>query len=105
MTNIEIKLIKFLLSSSVYSDNAVMKNLGINEEELATAYNSLEKNGYLESYGEYEARNQKTGCSSTCCSGGNCSSCNKCSMNNTFDTSKVKVITVKAILEFDNDQF
>ena len=103
MTNIEIKLIKFLLSSSVYSDNAVMKNLGINEEELATAYNSLEKNGYLESYGEYEARNQKIGCSSTCCSGGNCSSCNKCSMNNTFDTSKVKVITVKAILEFDND--
>ena len=56
MTDIEIKLIKFLLTSSVYSDNAIMKNLGINEEELAAAYNSLEKNGYLESYKEYEAR-------------------------------------------------
>ena len=41
MTDIEIKLIKFLLTSSVYSDNAVMKNLGINEEELAKAYESL----------------------------------------------------------------
>lgn len=59
MTDIEIKLIKFLLTSSVYSDNAVMKNLGINEEELAKAYESLEKNGYLESYSEYEARNPK----------------------------------------------
>ncbi|GAA6325903.1 hypothetical protein F350042L8_30010 [Fusobacterium ulcerans] len=98
MTDIEIKLIKFLLTSSVYSDNAVMKNLGINEEELAKAYESLEKNGYLESYSEYEARNPKTGCSSNCCS-----SCNKCSMDNTFDTSKVKVITVKAILEFETE--
>lgn len=103
MTDIEIKLIKFLLTSSVYSDNAVMKNLGINEEELAKAYESLEKNGYLESYSEYEARNPKTGCSSNCCSGGDCSSCNKCSMDNTFDTSKVKVITVKAILEFGTE--
>ncbi|BBA52126.1 hypothetical protein [Fusobacterium varium] len=103
MTDIEIKLIKFLLTSSVYSDNAVMKNLGINEEELAAAYNSLEKNGYLESYKEYESRNPKTGCSSNCCSNGNCSNCNKCSINTTLDTSKVKVITVKAILEFDNN--
>lgn len=103
MTDIEIKLIKFLLTSSVYSDNAVMKNLGINEEELAKAYESLEKNGYLESYSEYEARNPKTGCSSNCCSGGDCSSCNKCSMDNTFDTSKVKVVTVKAILEFETE--
>ena len=103
MTDIEIKLIKFLLTSSVYSDNAVMKNLGINEEELAKAYEFLEKNGYLESYSEYEARNPKTGCSSNCCSGGDCSSCNKCSMDNTFDTSKVKVITVKAILEFETE--
>lgn len=103
MTDIEIKLIKFLLTSSVYSDNAVMKNLGINEEELAKAYESLEKNGYLESYSEYEARNPKTGCSSNCCSGGDRSSCNKCSMDNTFDTSKVKVITVKAILEFETE--
>ncbi|AVQ26704.1 hypothetical protein C4N20_00920 [Fusobacterium ulcerans] len=103
MTDIEIKLIKFLLTSSVYSDNAVMKNLGINEEELAKAYESLEKNGYLESYSEYEARNPKTGCSSNCCSGEDCSSCNKCSMDNTFDTSKVKVITVKAILEFETE--
>ena len=103
MTDIGIKLIKFLLTSSVYSDNAVMKNLGINEEELAKAYESLEKNGYLESYSEYEARNPKTGCSSNCCSGGDCSSCNKCSMDNTFDTSKVKVVTVKAILEFETE--
>ncbi|MDU1909832.1 hypothetical protein [Fusobacterium sp.] len=102
MTDIEIRLIRFLLTSSVYSDNAVMKNLGINEEELIAAYNSLEKNGYLESYKEYEARNPKKGCSSNCCSEKNCSSCNSCSMDNTFDTSKIKIITIKAILEFDN---
>lgn len=103
MTDIEIKLIKFLITSSIYSDNAVMKNLGINEKELASAYNSLEKKGYLESYKEYEARNPKTGCSSNSCNSGDCNSCNKCDMSNAFDTSKIKVITVKAILEFDNE--
>lgn len=101
MTDIEIKLIKFLLSSAVYSDNAIMKNLGINEAELVKAYETLEKNGYLESYEAYEARNPKTNCSSNCYSDGDCSACNKCSMNSTFDTSKVKVITAKAIREFE----
>ena len=28
------KVIEFLLSAAVYSDNAIMKNLGISEEEL-----------------------------------------------------------------------
>ncbi len=109
MTDIEINLIKFLLTSSAYSDNAIMKNLGINEEELREAYDSLERNGYLESYEEYEARNTQKGCSSgcggdkNCSSGKDCSSCNKCSINKNFDTSKIKVLTIKAILEFDNE--
>lgn len=100
MTDIEIKLIKFLLTAAAYSDTAAMKNLGITEKELENAYNNLEKNGYLESYAEYEARNPKVCCQVGGCENRDCSSCNKC-CNNDIDYSKIKVITQKAIDEFD----
>ena len=38
MNEIDKKVIKFLLSAAVYSDNAIMKNLGISEEELKSSY-------------------------------------------------------------------
>ena len=56
MNEIDKKVIKFLLSAAVYSDNAIMKNLGISEEELKNSYITLEKEGYLESYSDYQSR-------------------------------------------------
>lgn len=99
MNEIDKKVIKFLLSAAVYSDNAIMKNLGISEEELKSSYIILEKEGYLESYSDYQAR-QTNSCGSGSCEGRKCSSCGSyCS--NDMDYSNVKVITEKAILEFD----
>ena len=76
-----------------------MKNLGISEEELKNSYITLEKEGYLESYSDYQAR-QSNSCGSGSCEGRNCSSCGSCCSND-MDYSNVKVITEKAILEFD----
>lgn len=99
MNEIDKKVIKFLLSAAVYSDNAIMKNLGISEEELKSSYIILEKEGHLESYSDYQAR-QTNSCGSGSCEGRKCSSCGSyCS--NDMDYSNVKVITEKAILEFD----
>lgn len=99
MNEIDKKVIKFLLSAAVYSDNAIMKNLGISEEELKSSYITLEKEGYLESYSDYQSR-QINSCGSGSCEGRKCSSCGSyCS--NDMDYSNVKVITEKAILEFD----
>lgn len=101
MKDIEIKLIKFLLTAAAYSDTAAIKNLGITEEELKAAYIYLEEKGYLESYDKYQARNSKTGCCGGCCENRECNSCNKCTSGD-IDYSKIKVITQKAIDEFDN---
>ena len=99
MNEIDKKVIEFLLSAAVYSDNAIMKNLGISEEELKSSYITLEKEGYLESYSDYQSR-QINSCGSGSCEGRNCSSCGSCCSND-MDYSNVKVITEKAILEFD----
>jgi hypothetical protein len=99
MNEIDKKVIKFLLSAAVYSDNAIMKNLGISEEELKNSYITLEREGYLESYSDYQAR-QSNSCGSGSCEGRNCSSCGSCCSND-MDYSNVKVITEKAIFEFD----
>lgn len=96
MNEIDKKVIKFLLSAVVYSDNAIMKNIGISEEELKNSYITLEREGYLESYSDYQAR-QTNSCGCGSCEGRNCSSCSSSDM----DYSNVKVITEKAILEFD----
>ena len=101
INEIDKKVIKFLLSAGVYSDLAITKNLGITFEELETAYENLLKEGYLETYEEYQKR-EKEECSSH-------SNCNTCSKSNSScgsccsksqDYSNVKVITWKAIDEF-----
>ena len=43
MTELEIKIIKFLLSSAVYSENAIMKNLGIDKSILDKSFKILEE--------------------------------------------------------------
>ena len=117
MTELEIKIIKFLLSSAVYSENAIMKNLGIDKNVLDKSLKILEDNGYLESYEEFikrEKLNEESDCCKTkkgkACSNCSSSSCNSCSSdssccdNNIFsditDFSKIKVITMKAMDKF-----
>lgn len=119
MTELEIKIIKFLLSSAVYSENAIMKNLGIDSDTLNKSFKILEENGYLESYESFikrESLNEiedccKTkkdkacsSCSSSSCSSHSCSSNSSCCDSNIFsdmtDFSKIKVITIKAVDDF-----
>ena len=117
MTELEIKIIKFLLSSAVYSENAIMKNLGIDKNILDKSLKILEDNGYLESYEKFikrEKLNEESDCCKTkkdkACANCSSSSCNSCSSsssccdNNIFsditDFSKIKVITMKAVDKF-----
>ena len=111
MNNIEKNVLDFLKSGMVYSDGAIMKNLGINAIELENIYQSLINQGYLESYEDFlkknpdyekgEEENLCGGCSSGGCSSkGGCSSggCSGgCSSNDKdIDYSKIKVLTEKA---------
>ena len=112
MTELEVKIIKFLLSSAVYSENAIMKNLGIDKEALDKSFEILEDNGYLESYEEYmkrESLNEDGDCCKTkkaisCSSCSSCSSGSSCCDHNIFsnleDFSKIRVITMKAVDNF-----
>ena len=117
MTELEVRIIKFLLSSAVYSENAIMKNLGIDKNSLDKSFKILEDNGYLESYEKFikrEKLNEESDCCKTkkgkaCsnCSSSSCNSCpsgSSCCDNNIFsditDFSKIKVITMKAVDKF-----
>ena len=117
MTELEIKIIKFLLSSAVSSENAIMTNLGIDKSILDKSFKILEENGYLESYEEFmkrESLNEEGDCcktkkDSSCsscssCSSHSCSSGSSCCDHNIFsdleDFSKIKVITMKAVDNF-----
>ena len=119
MRELEIKIIKFLLSSAVYSENAIMKNLGIDSDTLNKSFKILEENGYLESYENFikrESLNEMgdccktkkdkacSSCSSSSCSSHSCSSNSSCCDSNIFsdmtDFSKIRVITIKAVDDF-----
>ncbi|MBS9776294.1 MAG: hypothetical protein KGV57_04330 [Fusobacterium sp.] len=56
MTEIEIKIIKFLLSAAVYSENAILKNLGIDKDTLDKSFEILVQEGYLENFEEFMKR-------------------------------------------------
>lgn len=112
MNNIEKNVLEFLKSGMVYSDGAIMKNLGIDALELEKVYQSLTAQGYLESYEEFLKRNpdyekgeeerscggcSSGGCSSGSCSSGGCCSSGECSsQDEDIDYSKIKVLTEKA---------
>lgn len=115
MTELEIKIIKFLLSAAVYSENAIMKNLGIDQKTLKKSFIILEKNGYLEPYTDFikrESLNEENDCCKrknnkncySCKVSDSCSSSSNCCSNNIFsnieDFSKIKVLTNKAVDEF-----
>ena len=112
MRDIDVKVIKFLVSGKAYSDTAIMKNLGIDYEELKKSYELLTEEGYLESYENYLARTQnsfkekESECSSSC--GKNCCgeerehSCSSCSNSvPEEDYKNIKVVTEKAVMEFE----
>jgi hypothetical protein len=111
MRDIDIKVIKFLVSGKAYSDTAIMKNLGIDYEELKKSYEILTEEGYLESYENYLARTQnsfkekESGYSSSCgknCCGGEEHSCSSCSNSiPEEDYKNIKVVTEKAVMEFE----
>lgn len=94
LKEIDIKVIKFLLNGSVYSELAIIKHFGINYEELENIYNRLEENGYLIKYTEY--MEEKKSCNSSC------GSCNfKCPVEKEGeDYSDIRVITEKALRDF-----
>lgn len=107
MTKLERKVLDFLMSGMVYSDNAIMKNLGIDSLQLEEVYNSLTSQGYLESYEEFLKRNPdyEKGEEEKCCSSSSCSSCSNksggcssscASKDEDIDYSKIKVLTEKA---------
>lgn len=112
MNDIEKKVLEFLASGMVYSDGAIMKNLGLNSTELEDIYTSLTAQGYLESYEEFLKKNpdyekgeeehscggcsSKGSCSSGGCSSGGCSSGGCSSKDDDIDYSKIKVLTEKA---------
>ena len=112
MNNIEKNVLDFLKSGMVYSDGAIMKNLGISSAELEEIYISLTNQGYLENYEDFlkrkpdyengEEENSCGGCSSGgCsskggCSSGGCSSGGCSSKDEDIDYSKIKVLTEKA---------
>ena len=110
MTKIERSVLDFLIGGMVYSDGAIMKNLGIDSNELNNIYTSLNDQGYLESYEDFLKHNpeysEKNGgcCSSkenTSCSGScrGCSSKGGCpSKEDDIDYSKIKVLTEKAFI-------
>lgn len=113
MTELEIKIIKFLLSAAVYSETAIMKNLGIDKKTLNKSFIILEKNGYLEPYSNFikrEGLNEGNDCCKTnkscssCKASSQCSSSSNCFSDNIFsdmeDFSKIKVLTNKAVDEF-----
>lgn len=103
INELDKKIIKFLLSGSAYSDLAIVKNLGISYDELENSYERLIENGYLESYQDFIKNNsqfgqcEKSSCQKSC--NKNCNSC--CSKNNDENYDDIKVITMKAIKEFD----
>lgn len=108
MTKIEKSVIDFLKSGMVYSDGAIMKNLGINDIELENIYASLMKKGYLETYEDFLRNNpdynenKKSSCSAcssskSCSSKGGCSS-GSCGSDSDIDYSKVKVLTEKSFI-------
>lgn len=130
MTDLEIKIIKFLLSAAVYSENAILKNLGIDKNTLDFNFKNLESKGYLESFENFmkreslniegdcckskQEKNIQSSCgscsiSSTCgtsahsCSSSTLSHSSCCDVNifsDMTDYSKIKVLTMKAIDEF-----
>lgn len=94
MTENEKKVLNFLKTGMVYSDNAICKNIGISQLELENIYESLHKKGYLETYEEFQKREKLF--NKMCCK--NSSKCNSscCSSNEKEDYSNIKVLTEKA---------
>ncbi len=107
MKNIKYKILRFLIDGKAYSDNAIMKNFGVNSEELKTIYSELKSEGCLMSYLEYEEIEKNNKVETICMGKKNCESCpsfgkncdvSKCQTELEMDKSKILVLTEKAFL-------
>ncbi len=111
MCDLEKKILRFLIDGKAYSDEAIIKNFGISEEELKLIYENLLEEGYLETYASFEERqkSEREGMNEnhcgTSCSSGSCG-CKgekdsqvekKCCVEKDLDTSKILVLTEKAL--------
>lgn len=111
MVELKKSVLRFLIDGKAYSDEAIMKNFGLSEEELKEIYKELIEDGYLETYDSYEARKKvkqdsmnENHCG-TACSSENCGCSNnqehgdekKCCVEKDLDTSKILVLTEKAL--------
>ncbi|MBC2856518.1 MAG: hypothetical protein RR191_00880 [Cetobacterium sp.] len=109
MDIVSIKVLKFLVSGKAYSDSAIIKNIGISEDELKKIYIELENNGYLESYDDFVKNNQSVATEKKSCGSGCGSSCSSksssggCCSSKDEDYSNIKVLTLKAIKEFGDN--
>lgn len=74
ISNLEKKILLFLIDGQSFSDNAIMKNFGITLENLEQIYSSLIEKGFLEPYDEFLKKKPQFSEKNSCCSG-NC--CNK----------------------------
>ncbi len=92
MENKEISLLKLLLSGEVFSEDDIMKNMGIEADELENLFDILEDEGYLEVDNGYF---DKT--CDNCSKGGNCTSP---TYQPNDKVKKIRVITWKAIEKF-----
>lgn len=112
MDKLSEDILKFLLDGKAYSDTAILMNFGIDEEKLKEVYEILKSENFLETYGEYEKRNNSqkssSGCSSGGCGTGGCGSCGTssdsscsttkgCCNEKDLDLENVLVLTEKAI--------
>lgn len=104
MNQIDKKVLQFLMSGRIYSDSAIMKNIGISKSELEQCYLNLTKDGYLETYSDFLKKNpeynntSKNNSCSTCKCGDNSNCCSKKHQSETFDYDKIKVLTEKAYI-------
>lgn len=92
MKNREISLLKLLLSGEVFTEDDIMENMKINNNELEELFQKLEDSGYLEVDNGYF---EKT--CDNCSKEGNCTTP---TYTPNDKVRKIRVITWKAIEEF-----
>ncbi len=92
MENKETSLLKLLLSGEVFSEDDIMENMNIDNEELEDLFQKLEDEGYLEVDNGYFER--------TCENCSKDSNCTSPTYRPNDKVQKIRVITWKAIEEF-----
>ena len=94
MNKIEERVLKLILSSDVLSEDMIIKELGIDEDILEAAFDGLENLGYLRTDEQYFENT-----CDVCQKGG---TCEKPQYHPGENVKKIRVLTLKAIEEFNS---